>query len=63
MSDLNFKNGNPGAVLYGNFINYYQFHPPDERIKLLPENLFISEEKIVALDIGCNAGVKIPIFE
>lgn len=61
MSNLNFKNGNPGAVLFGNFINYYQFHSCEERTQLLPSNLFFKEEKIIALDIGCNAGVKLLI--
>ncbi|KAJ8917454.1 hypothetical protein NQ315_005501 [Exocentrus adspersus] len=55
-SDLHFKGENPGAVQFGNFINYYQFHPPEERIKLLPKTIWTSEEPFTALDIGCNAG-------
>lgn len=55
--DLQFKGGNPGAVQYGNFINYYNFHPPSERINLLPKNLLTIKEPYEILDIGCNAGV------
>ncbi|CAG9858773.1 unnamed protein product [Phyllotreta striolata] len=53
---LQFKGGNPGAVQFGNFINYYQFHSPDDRIKLLPENIWNIESTCIALDVGCNAG-------
>lgn len=56
---LQFKGANPGAVQYGNFINYYQFHPPDDRVKLLPKNIWITGTVCIALDIGCNAGVNI----
>ncbi|XP_025832731.1 probable RNA methyltransferase CG11342 [Agrilus planipennis] len=57
--ELNFKNGNPGAVQYGNFINYYQFHSPQSRLRLLPSGVEIWStftEKTFALDIGSNAG-------
>ncbi|KAJ8932219.1 hypothetical protein NQ314_014829 [Rhamnusium bicolor] len=54
--NLQFKGGNPGAVQYGNFINYYQFHPPAERLKLLPQKIWNNEKPCIALDIGCNAG-------
>ncbi|KAG5897436.1 hypothetical protein JTB14_002699 [Gonioctena quinquepunctata] len=54
--ELQFKNGNPGAAQYGNFINYYQFHAPEERVNRLPKNIWNSEKPCVALDIGCNAG-------
>ncbi|KAJ8952491.1 hypothetical protein NQ318_003287 [Aromia moschata] len=54
--NLQFKGGNPGAVQFGNFINYYHFHPPDERIKLLPKTIWNSNKACVALDIGCNTG-------
>lgn len=60
MEELNFKSNNPGAVRHGNFINYYQFHPAENRIKVLPtsEDIWNSEgETFVCLDIGCNAGV------
>ncbi|KAL7302329.1 hypothetical protein TKK_0004992 [Trichogramma kaykai] len=52
--------GEPGASRYGNFCNYYQFHPAEVRVKQLPLDLLSSTEndgkKFVALDIGCNAG-------
>lgn len=54
---LQFKGGNPGAVQYGNFINYYKFHPPNERIKLIPKNIWDINDPYEVLDIGCNAGV------
>lgn len=52
----------PGAARYGNFINYYQFNPPDERIKYLPSNVLHEISKLnhssnlYCLDIGCNSG-------
>lgn len=60
MEDLNFINNNPGAVRYGNFINYYQFHPPENRISLLPKDIWnthsIQKKSCTLLDVGCNAG-------
>lgn len=56
LDDLNFKGGNPGSVRYGNFINYYQFHPPNNRLKLLPCNIW-DNTHFQGLDLGCNAGV------
>lgn len=56
MEDLNFKNSNPGAVQYGNFINYYQFHPRENRISLLPTDIWIKNNFCTVLDVGCNAG-------
>ncbi|CAH1996445.1 unnamed protein product [Acanthoscelides obtectus] len=54
---LQFKDSNPGAVKYGNFINYYQFHPPEERIGLLPKDIWVQNSNdFLALDIGCNSG-------
>lgn len=48
----------PGASKYGNFINYYQFHPPVERLEQLPRGIWTStDDTFLALDIGCNAGV------
>ena len=51
----------PGAARHGNFINYYEFHPPEERLRLLPDDFGsrISPEPgpTLVLDIGCNAGV------
>lgn len=58
MDNLNFRNKNPGAVQYGNFINYYQFHPPEQRISLLPCDIWGKCDSFVALDIGCNSGVR-----
>lgn len=54
---LQFKGGNPGAVQYGNFINYYKFHSLDERINLLPVDMLEIKEPYEVFDIGCNAGV------
>lgn len=62
MDELNFKNDNPGAVKHGNFINYYQFHPPEHRLQLLPFDVFDKIKPVVALDIGCNAGVSFYYF-
>lgn len=56
-NDLQFKGGNPGAVQYGNFINYYKFHPPNERISLFPKDVWGLNKPTAALDIGCNTGV------
>ncbi|KAF5300302.1 hypothetical protein FQA39_LY11159 [Lamprigera yunnana] len=53
---LLFRGGNPGAVQYGNFINYYQFHPPEHRIDMLPTDIWVQKQPFIALDIGCNAG-------
>jgi len=52
---------NPGAARFGNFINYYQFNPPENRLQFLPKDLLSSlspppNSPICALDIGCNAG-------
>lgn len=55
--DLNFHGKNPGAVRYGNFINYYQFHPVENRLKLLPFHIWKKDEAFFGLDVGCNAGV------
>ena len=52
---------NPGAARFGNFINYYQFNPPENRLLFLPEdlisNLSPQDSSVDVLDIGCNAGV------
>ena len=51
----------PGAARHGNFINYYEFHPPEERLKLLPKDfgsrVAPEEGAALVLDVGCNAGV------
>ena len=57
---------NPGAARFGNFINYYQFNPPENRLKFLPANLSSmvvggkgQGQPMTVLDVGCNAGVSI----
>ena len=53
----------PGAARLGNFINYYQFNPAENRIAHLPTDLLRQHLKLdidrrpVCLDIGCNSGV------
>ncbi len=51
----------PGAARQGNFINYYQFNPAQERVSLLPGDLLRLADgeggEIVCLDVGCNSGV------
>ena len=51
----------PGAARFGNFINYYQFNPPENRLLFLPEDLISTlspqDSSVDVLDIGCNAGV------
>lgn len=58
MDPLQFGGDDPGAVTLGNFINYYEFHPPEERLNLLPDNLLLDRvnRPHVFLDIGCNTG-------
>ncbi|KAL3280705.1 hypothetical protein HHI36_003942 [Cryptolaemus montrouzieri] len=55
MEDLKFKGNDPGAVQHGNFINYYNFNPPEERIQQLPKNIW-KTDITHCLDIGCNSG-------
>lgn len=54
----------PGAAPFGNFPHYSRFHPPEQRLRLLPPELLRrlfpqgSETKpILGLDVGCNSGV------
>ena len=51
----------PGAARFGNFINYYQFNPPENRLQFLPKNLRdlldVKRPPLTVLDVGCNAGV------
>ncbi|KAH8343349.1 hypothetical protein KR059_008563 [Drosophila kikkawai] len=65
---MNIRNNDPGAVQYGNFMNYYQFNSASERVKLLPgkdvwlppveEGRETPEYKpYYVLDVGCNSGV------
>lgn len=56
---LNFRGGNPGAVQYGNFINYYQFNLPKNRLELLPTNIWNVKDQFFGLDVGCNSGVNL----
>ncbi|XP_077458597.1 pre-miRNA 5'-monophosphate methyltransferase [Stigmatopora argus] len=52
----------PGAAPYGNFINYYRFNPPDNRLGLIPCSLLADlgynqkQETTLLLDVGCNSG-------
>ncbi|NXR23344.1 BN3D2 methyltransferase, partial [Cinclus mexicanus] len=51
----------PGAAPYGNFPNYSRFHPPEERVSLLPQGLLRSlfpaaTHPLLGLDVGCNSG-------
>nr|XP_006629423.1 PREDICTED: pre-miRNA 5'-monophosphate methyltransferase [Lepisosteus oculatus] len=53
----------PGAARFGNFINYYTFNPPENRLSLIPANLleelgYSSDNSapILILDVGCNSG-------
>lgn len=51
----------PGASRHGNFMNYYQFHPAEERVRQLPPGVWRVDHparKYAVLDIGCNAGVR-----
>uniref|UniRef100_A0A1B6CG44 RNA methyltransferase n=1 Tax=Clastoptera arizonana TaxID=38151 RepID=A0A1B6CG44_9HEMI len=45
------------SARYGNFTNYYEFHPTEFRIKLIPNNVWdLGGNDIVCLDVGCNSG-------
>lgn len=59
---LRHRGNDPGAVQYGNFINYYQFNAPENRLEVFPleilDHLKNTTTKVFCLDIGCNAGVK-----
>ncbi|KAM4583444.1 pre-miRNA 5'-monophosphate methyltransferase [Fundulus diaphanus] len=53
----------PGAAPYGNFMNYYSFNPPENRLSLIPATLLHDlghrdggEEPTLILDVGCNSG-------
>uniref|UniRef100_A0A3B3C4L2 RNA methyltransferase n=2 Tax=Oryzias melastigma TaxID=30732 RepID=A0A3B3C4L2_ORYME len=51
----------PGAAPYGNFINYYTFNPPENRLSLVPASLlhelgYSDGEATLILDVGCNSG-------
>ncbi|XP_041097432.1 pre-miRNA 5'-monophosphate methyltransferase [Polyodon spathula] len=54
----------PGAALFGNFINYYSFNPPENRLSLIPASLLqelgysraADRAPLLMLDVGCNSG-------
>ncbi|XP_078621804.1 pre-miRNA 5'-monophosphate methyltransferase-like [Branchiostoma floridae x Branchiostoma japonicum] len=52
----------PGAAPFGNFINYYSFNPPENRLRLLPAEFYTiikrhsADRPLLGLDIGCNTG-------
>ncbi|XP_061893936.1 pre-miRNA 5'-monophosphate methyltransferase [Entelurus aequoreus] len=52
----------PGAALYGNFIHYYTFNPPENRLSLIPATLLADlgfmdgRHSTLLLDVGCNTG-------
>jgi len=47
----------PGSARLGNFINYYEFNPAEERVRHIDKTLFDNLEDANGLDIGCNSGV------
>lgn len=51
----------PGAAPFGNFINYYTFNPPENRLNLIPATLLrdlgYNRDTTLILDVGCNSGV------
>ncbi|XP_051549344.1 pre-miRNA 5'-monophosphate methyltransferase-like isoform X1 [Myxocyprinus asiaticus] len=57
-SEEHVENEDPGAAPYGNFINYYSFNPPQNRVSLIPASLLehISSQTVLILDVGCNSG-------
>ncbi|XP_049589781.1 pre-miRNA 5'-monophosphate methyltransferase isoform X1 [Syngnathus scovelli] len=60
--DANENVCDPGAAPYGNFINYYSFNPPENRLSLIPRTLLRdlgyndSRQTTLLLDVGCNSG-------
>jgi len=59
----------PGAAPYGNFMNYYTFNPPENRLSLIPSTLLQDLghggglQTTLLLDVGCNSGVLRSITE
>jgi len=48
-----------GTSRYGNFHNYYEFNPPDKRLKLLTPDWVLplsDRTELKAIDVGCNSG-------
>ncbi|XP_071449133.1 pre-miRNA 5'-monophosphate methyltransferase isoform X2 [Hetaerina americana] len=59
MSSLTYLGTDPGASKYGNFINYYDFHPAKERLDGFPTNIWCVDKRdtrYACLDVGCNSG-------
>ncbi|XP_057371081.1 pre-miRNA 5'-monophosphate methyltransferase-like [Daphnia carinata] len=49
----------PGAAQFGNFITYYKFNPPENRLAVFEGNFceyFSSHQPLLCLDVGCNTG-------
>ncbi|XP_010740953.3 pre-miRNA 5'-monophosphate methyltransferase [Larimichthys crocea] len=61
-SDASDEINDPGAAPYGNFINYYTFNPPENRLSLIPATLLQDlgysdgQQTTLILDVGCNSG-------
>lgn len=59
---IDFYSNDPGAVQHGNFINYYSFNKVEERISILPQGIWktedsnVSQDYYLVLDVGCNSG-------
>ncbi|XP_066528997.1 pre-miRNA 5'-monophosphate methyltransferase [Hoplias malabaricus] len=60
----------PGAAPFGNFMNYYSFNPPENRLTLIPPTLLQElglspeSEPVLLLDVGCNSGdLSIALFK
>ncbi|XP_033822576.1 pre-miRNA 5'-monophosphate methyltransferase [Periophthalmus magnuspinnatus] len=60
ISEVEAEIDDPGAAPFGNFINYYTFNPPENRLSLIPASLLKDvghgEHKALILDVGCNSG-------
>ncbi|KAM3622420.1 uncharacterized protein V6R79_024852 [Siganus canaliculatus] len=60
--DVSDEVNDPGAAPYGNFINYYTFNPPENRLSLIPTTLLqdlgynADDHNVLILDVGCNSG-------
>lgn len=65
-ADADDEINDPGAAPYGNFINYYSFNPPENRLSLIPpallRDLGYSDETTLIVDVGCNSGVSPPLL-
>lgn len=56
--NLEFLGSDPGAVKFGNFINYYSFHNVEKRTANLHAIMFPTsvDDELLCLDVGCNSG-------